>query len=79
MANIKSQEKRNRQNEVRRQRNKSVMSDLKTAIKKAQADESSQDDFRAAQAKIDTAVSKGVLHKRTAARMKSRLTRRVAS
>jgi small subunit ribosomal protein S20 len=34
MANIKSQEKRNRQNEKRRLRNKSIKSDLKTAIRK---------------------------------------------
>ena len=37
MANIKSQKKRNRQNETRRMRNKAIMSDLKTSIKKVEA------------------------------------------
>lgn len=77
MANIESQKKRNRQNEVRRVANKSVKSDLKTAIKKAQNAEGDDaaEAFRAAQQKIDKAVSKGVLHPKTAARKKSRLAR----
>ena len=77
MANIKSQIKRNRQTVVRRERNKSVQSDLKTAIKKVQlaavAGEPTADLIRDAQKKIDVATSKGVLHKNTAARKKSRL------
>ncbi|HJQ77292.1 MAG TPA: 30S ribosomal protein S20 [Acidimicrobiia bacterium] len=77
MANIKSQEKRNRQNETRRQQNKSVMSDLKSSIKRvqsaAEAGEPTEELFRVAQKKIDTATSKGVLHPRTAARKKARL------
>ena len=77
MANIKSQEKRNRQNEKARLRNKSVMSDLKTSVKKveqaAEAGESTDDLYREAQSRIDAAVSKGVLHPKTAARKKSRL------
>lgn len=83
MANIKSQIKRNRQNEVRRQRNKSVNSDLKTSVKKvstaADAGEPAGDLYRDAQKKIDTAVSKGVLHKKTAARKKSRLAKKVSA
>jgi small subunit ribosomal protein S20 len=83
MANIKSQVKRNRQNEVRRMRNKSVNSGLKTSVKKveaaAAAGEPTDDLFRAAQSKIDAAASKGVVHKRTAARKKSRLTKRVSA
>jgi small subunit ribosomal protein S20 len=77
MANIESQKKRNRQNEVRRQRNKSIKSDLKTAVKKvevaAAGGESTDELFRAAQKKIDAAAQKGVLHPRAAARKKSRL------
>jgi small subunit ribosomal protein S20 len=77
MANIKSQKKRNRQNEKRRHRNKSVLSDLKTSIKKveqaAAAGEPTDELFSAAQQKIDKAASKGVIHARTAARKKSRL------
>ncbi len=81
MANIKSQIKRNRQNEKRRQRNKSVRSELKTREKQvvgAEA-ETADDAFRLAQKKIDQAASKGVLHKRTAARKKSRLAKRAAA
>ena len=77
MTNIKSQKKRNRQNEKSRQRNKSVMSDLKTAVKKVEeahaAGEPTDELFQAAQKKIDVATQKGVLHPNTAARKKSRL------
>jgi len=83
MANIKSQIKRNRQNENQRMRNKSVNSNLKTSVKKVEvavaAGEPTDELLRAAQAKIDTAVSKGVLHKRTAARKKSRLAKRASA
>lgn len=77
MANIKSQKKRNRQNETRRERNKAIMSDMKTSIKKveraAAAGEPTEELFSDAQKKIDAAASKGVLHPKTAARKKSRL------
>ncbi len=81
MANIKSQIKRNRQNEKRRQRNKSVRSELKTREKQVLgADAETADDaFRLAQKKIDQAASKGVLHKKAAARKKSRLAKRAAA
>lgn len=81
MANIKSQMKRNRQNDVRRLRNKAVRSDLRTAIKKvetaAAAGEPTDELFRTAQKKLDRAVSKGVLKANTAARQKSRLAARI--
>jgi small subunit ribosomal protein S20 len=83
MANIKSQIKRNRQNDGLRMRNKAVNSDLKTSIKKvesaATAGEPTDDLLRTAQKKIDVATSKGVLHKKTAARKKSRLAKRVST
>jgi small subunit ribosomal protein S20 len=83
MANIKSQIKRNRQNDGLRMRNKAVNSDLKTSIKKvesaAAAGEPTDDLLRTAQKKIDVATSKGVLHKKTAARKKSRLAKRVSA
>ena len=83
MANIKSQIKRNRQNDGLRLRNKSVNSDLKTSIKKVEAavaaGEPTDDLLRAAQKKIDIATSKGVLHKKTAARKKSRLAKRASA
>ena len=83
MANIKSQKKRNRQNEVLRLRNKSVMSDLKSSIRKleeAAADGEPTDElFRVTQSKLDVAVSKGIVNKKTAARKKSRLNARISN
>ena len=82
MANIKSQIKRNRQMLVRNERNKAVRSELKTRMKKTlEAAEQGTDEaaeiYRAAQKKIDMAVTKGVLHKNTAARRKARLARKL--
>ena len=85
MANIKSQIKRNRQNEKRRLRNKSVKSSLKTAIRKFhQATESGDADtattlLRDATRKLDKAVSKGVIHKNQAANRKSAIAKRLDS
>lgn len=79
MANIKSQEKRNRTNERRRLRNKSVKSSLHTAIRAfRQAAESGEKDkatelARVASRKLDKAASKGVIHKNQAANRKSSL------
>ncbi len=79
MANIKSQIKRNRQNAKAQERNKAVRSALKTATKKARA-AVAEGDGEAATARVldasrayDKAAAKGVVHKRTAARHKSRL------
>ena len=83
MANIKSQMKRNRQNEKRHERNKAVRSELKTRARNAVEAAEAGDPVRAAlalreaQQRFDIAVSKGVLTKNTAARRKSRLTRQV--
>ncbi len=81
MANIKSQIKRNKQNEKAHQRNKAARTSLKTASKKV-AVAVAEGDAEAAQARareagraFDRAASKGVVHKRTAARHKSRLAR----
>jgi small subunit ribosomal protein S20 len=81
MANIKSQIKRNRQNEKRRLRNQGVRSSLKTATKKATTAAASGDAeattaaVNEASRAYDKAASKGMLHKRAAARHKSRLAR----
>jgi small subunit ribosomal protein S20 len=76
MANIKSQIKRNKTNERRRERNKAVRSALKTAEKKVRtADGDGAQELRDASRALDKAASAGVLHKRTAARHKSRLAR----
>ena len=83
MANIKSQIKRNRTNEARRLRNKGVRTSLKTDAKKARAAAAADQPeapelLRTATRQLDRAASKGVLHKRTAARRKSRLARQAA-
>ena len=83
MANIKSQIKRNRQNEKRRLRNRQVRSELGTRTRAAEeaADESADDleeKVRAAIKRIDKAAQRGVMHKNTAARKKSRLLKRVS-
>ena len=84
MANIKSQIKRNRQNEKRRLRNKSVRAELRTRSKSAVAaaeagTEDSVELLRLAVKRIDKAASQGVIHKNTAANHKSRLVRRIAA
>ena len=83
MANIKSQIKRNKQNEARRLRNKAVRSELKTRQKRAvtAAEEGADDSVeltRLALKRLDKAASKGVIHKNQAARRKSRLMKRIA-
>lgn len=83
MANIKSQIKRNRQNEIRRVRNKGVRSELRTrtkaVIEAAESGGDTEDALRLAIKRIDKAAQKGVLHKNTAARRKSRLIKRIAT
>ena len=81
MANIKSQIKRNHQNAKRQERNKAVRTALKTSTKKVRvavstgdADAAVERAREAAQA-LDKAASRGIVHKRTAARRKSRLAR----
>ncbi|MEU4533302.1 MULTISPECIES: 30S ribosomal protein S20 [Streptosporangium] len=85
MANIKSQIKRNRQNEKARLRNKAVKSSLKTAIRKFReaADQGNVEEAavlqRAASRQLDKAASKGVIHKNQAANRKSAIAQRVAT
>jgi len=84
VANIKSQIKRNRQNEKRRLRNKSVRAEMRTRGKSAVAaaeagTEDSAELLRLAVKRIDKAAAQGVIHKNTAANHKSRLICRVAA
>ena len=84
MANIKSQIKRNRTNEVARLRNKSVKSALKTSVRKfreaadsgdaAKAQELAREATRA----LDKAAGKGIIHKNQAANRKSAIATRAA-
>jgi small subunit ribosomal protein S20 len=83
VANIKSQIKRNKQNEKAHQRNKAVKSELRTYVRKfREAAESGNIDeateaMRSASRKLDKAVSKGVIHKNQAANRKSAIAKRL--
>lgn len=85
MANHKSAEKRIRQNAVRKVRNSSRKTRIKTGVKgllltikngdKATAEGS----FKLMSSTIAKAVSQGVLHKKTASRKISRLAKKVTA
>ncbi len=85
MANIKSQIKRNKQNEKRHERNKAVKTGLKTAVRKFREAADSGDAAEAktlaedAAKKLDKAASKGVIHKNQAANRKSAIAKKAAS
>ncbi len=85
MANIKSQIKRNRQNTAAHERNKSVKSAVKSAVRRfreaAEAGDAEQARTLAAAAsrKLDKAASAGVIHKNQAANKKSAIAKRAAS
>jgi small subunit ribosomal protein S20 len=85
LANHKSALKRARQNELSRLRNKAVKTRVKSIVKDVRfsVEESSNGDVMAkliaAQTLIDKASKKGVLHKKTAARKISRLSKLVNS
>jgi small subunit ribosomal protein S20 len=84
VANIKSQIKRNKQNEKARQRNKAVKSSLKTSVRKFReaADAGDADEatlaMRTAVRNLDKAASRGVIHKNQAANRKSAIAKRCA-
>ena len=85
MANIKSQIKRNKQNEKAHERNKAVKTGLKSAVRRfREAAETGDADTAkklAADAarKLDKAASKGVIHKNQAANRKSSIAKKAAS
>ncbi len=86
MANIKSQIKRNRQNEKRRIQNRVYRGRARTFIAKAREaidSDSSEADTKAAVVQaisaLDRAAQKGIIHKNNAARRKSRLMKRLAA
>ena len=85
MANIKSQIKRNKQNEKRRLRNRyargmtrAALTDARDAIKTGNVEES-EAAVSAALSALDKAAQKGILHKNNAARRKSRLMKKLAA
>ena len=85
MANIKSQIKRNRQNDAAHERNKAVKTGLKSAVRKfREAAEAGDKDAaveaaKTASKKLDKAASKGVIHKNQAANRKSAVNKQAAS
>ncbi|MGI8901793.1 MAG: 30S ribosomal protein S20 [Nocardioides sp.] len=85
MANIKSQIKRNRQSDAAHERNKSVKSALKSAVRKFRETAETGDKEQAhtlataASRKLDKAASAGVIHKNQAANKKSAISKKVAS
>ena len=84
MANIKSQIKRNKQNEKRRVNNRVVRGHARTAVSKARAaitagdEPTSKEAVLEAISQLDRAAQKGVIHKNNAARRKGRLMKRLA-
>jgi len=81
LANHKSAKKRAKQSQVRRMRNKSVKTALKTLEKKLraakEAGEDAQELMRQTQSAVHKAAKKGIIHKKTASRKISRLSKLV--
>ena len=84
MANTKSAIKRMKQNEQRRQRNRAARSTIRSTVKAARTalagkSAETQAIVREALRTLDRAVSRGVMHRNTAARKKSALARKLDS
>jgi small subunit ribosomal protein S20 len=83
MPNSPQAKKRQRTNEERRIRNRSVKSAVKTQVKKVTTAVAAgnvadgETEFRLAMKKLDKAAAKGIIHKNAAARTKSRLSARL--
>jgi small subunit ribosomal protein S20 len=79
VANIKQQKKRNKQALKQRDRNLRYRSTIKTLFKRVEAAEGEERESRAKEllVLIDRSAARGVIHKNTAARKKSRLARLV--
>ncbi|HEY9077578.1 MAG TPA: 30S ribosomal protein S20 [Anaerolineaceae bacterium] len=83
MANIKSQIKRNRQNDKRRVANRVYRGAARTIVTKARkaidSGEGAEEAVKLAISALDKAAQKGIIHKNNAARRKSRLMKKLAS
>lgn len=83
MAHSLSAKKRSRQNAKRRTINRARKSQIKTLTKKFEAEistgnvEAASEQFRSVSRKLDKTAAKSTMHKRTAARKKSRLAKRL--
>lgn len=84
MPHLDSAKKRLRQSTARNERNRAVVKDLKTQVKKVLKSikggdkDASAADFKAACSKLDKCATRGYIHKNVAARTKSRLAARLA-
>ncbi len=82
MANIKSAKKRNRQNTVRRSRNRVLRTHIRNTVKELMAsidsDGNSEETLKKVQSILSRAASKGIIHRNTASRKTGRLARRVS-
>ena len=79
MPNIKSAKKDLRKSRAAAVRNRAQRSALRTAVKKARTDVADVATVRGAASALDRAARKGLIHKNTAARQKSRLAKRAAA
>jgi len=84
LANIQSQIKRNKQNEKRRLRNRTVLGSARSAVNKARAafeanSPETKEQILKAISELDKAAESGVIHKNNAARRKSRLMKKLNS
>jgi small subunit ribosomal protein S20 len=85
LANIKSQIKRNKQNEKRRVKNRVIRGSARTSVKKAQVlvaagnSEETKKSVQDAISQLDRAAQKGTIHKNNAARRKGRLMKSLAA
>lgn len=82
MANTASAQKEIRKNARRRQRNRLVKAKTRTVVKRAvsaidEGEQGAVDAIRQAQIELDSAASKGIIHRNAAARKKSRLVKRL--
>jgi small subunit ribosomal protein S20 len=82
LPNIKSAIKRVKTSEAKKAHNITVKSAMRTAVKKAEAaivtnEDTAKELFNTAASKLDKAAQKGLVHKKAAARKKSRLMKKI--
>ena len=77
MPHIRSAKKRNRQNIVRRAKNRAVRTQFRNTIKEVlNSEENPEELLKKAQSQLDRAATKGIIHKKTASRRAGRLAKR---
>ena len=78
MPHIRSAIKRNRQNIVRRAKNRAIRTQFRNTIKEVlNSEENPEELLKKAQSQLDRAATKGIIHKKTASRRAGRLAKRV--